>query len=137
MKDNEIDLNDEDQEESMTCPGKTRFDVLIKSMIARIEFDNCLAPIQEYGRHQQKVANKKKKKKKPVLTVALPPSSIAHANKDPQSPSDPGARYDDNFYDLDDGFIDDDDLDINQDEMVTEMLYDGNSQLYSNASVTE
>ena len=38
---------------------------------------------------------------------------------------------------MDDGFIDDDDLDINQDEMVTEMLYDGNSQLYSNASVTE
>lgn len=32
--------------------GKTRFDTLLKSLIARIEFNGTLAPIQEYGRHQ-------------------------------------------------------------------------------------
>lgn len=31
--------------------GKNRFDTLLKSLIARIEFSNTLAPIQEYGRH--------------------------------------------------------------------------------------
>lgn len=102
-------------------------------MIARIEFNNCLAPVQEYGRHQQKVANRKKKKAKPAATQQVVPDF----NRDPQSPSDLGAKYDDNYYDLDDDFIDDNDLDINHDEMVTEMLYDGNSQLYSNASHTD
>ena len=36
--------------------GRNRFDNLIKSLIARIEFTNTLAPIQEYGRHQKKAA---------------------------------------------------------------------------------
>ena len=31
--------------------GKYKFDTLIKSMIARIEYNNTLAPVQEYGRH--------------------------------------------------------------------------------------
>lgn len=38
-----------------------RFDTLIKTMIARIEYNNTLAPVQEYGRHMQKAAKKKKK----------------------------------------------------------------------------
>jgi hypothetical protein len=42
--------------------GKNRFDTLLKSLIARIEFNNTLAPIQEYGRHHQKAAHKLKQK---------------------------------------------------------------------------
>ena len=38
-----------------------RFDTLIKTMIARIEYNHTLAPVQEYGRHMQKAAKKKKK----------------------------------------------------------------------------
>ena len=53
----------EESESMMMQPtsGKNRFDTLIKSLIARIEFNNTLAPIQEYGRHQKKAANNKKK----------------------------------------------------------------------------
>ena len=49
--------------------GGGRFDNLIKSLIARIEFNNTLAPIQDYGRHQKKAAqiNKNKKNKKKTL----------------------------------------------------------------------
>ena len=36
----------------MMTSGKHRFDTLIKTMIARIEYNNTLAPVQEYGRHQ-------------------------------------------------------------------------------------
>jgi len=43
--------------------GKYRFDQLIKTMIARIEYNNTLAPVQEYGRHQTKAMKKKKKGK--------------------------------------------------------------------------
>lgn len=53
MKENEILLDGEDEDFSNPFPncGKAKYETLIKSMIARIEFNNCLAPIQEYGRH--------------------------------------------------------------------------------------
>jgi hypothetical protein len=49
-KENEIVLEEEhslDNENSNVFPnsGKTKYETLIKSMIARIEFNNCLAPI--------------------------------------------------------------------------------------------
>ena len=50
------------EDESSVAPmsGKNRFDNLLKSLIARIEFNNTLAPITDYGRHQKRAANKKK-----------------------------------------------------------------------------
>lgn len=34
---------------------------MIKSMLARLELNNSLAPIQEYGRHQKRAGKIKKK----------------------------------------------------------------------------
>jgi hypothetical protein len=59
-------MSDLHDDESFVPSGKDRFDTLLKSLIARIEFNNTLAPIQEYGRHQKKAANIKKKNKKKV-----------------------------------------------------------------------
>ena len=101
--------------------GKSKFEVMIKSMIARIEFNNCLAPVSEYARHQQNFQNKKKKlKKKPQITSVV---QIDQAHPD-ENGAEKGPKYDDNYYDLDDDFIDDDELDINHDEMVSEMVND-------------
>jgi len=88
----------------MATSGKKTYDMLLKSLIARIEFNNCLAPIQEYGRHQKKGAGKRKKLKK-------------------QGEGEELVKYDDNFYDLDDEFIDDGDLEFNHEEMVSEYMY--------------
>ena len=41
-------------------PTKYRFDNVIKSMVARLELYNGLAPVQEYGRHLTQI-NKNKK----------------------------------------------------------------------------
>ena len=69
---------------------------MIKTMIARIELNNTLAPVQEYGRHQSRAAAKKQKKA-PKL--------------DPKAGDDKKRKnYNDRFYDLDDDFIDDDDI---------------------------
>ncbi len=38
-------FDDADSASLLPTSGKTRFDVLIKSLIARIEFNNALAPI--------------------------------------------------------------------------------------------
>ena len=58
------DLAGDDDEPSY--PGLTnskyRYDQLIKTMIARLEYNNTLAPVQEYGRHQTKALKNKKKK---------------------------------------------------------------------------
>lgn len=77
--------------------GKHRFDQLIKTMIARIEYNNTLAPVQEYGRHQTKALKKRKGKVE---------------NDQAQLPKKKGGKkdYDDRFYDLDDNFIDDGDI---------------------------
>ena len=98
--------------------GGGRFDNLIKSLIARIEFNNTLAPIQDYGRHQKKAAqfNKNKKNKKKTLGK----------NEQSETPSDAGgAKQDENFYDLDDDFIDDEDIMmIDQDDDMMHDFYD-------------
>jgi hypothetical protein len=49
-------FDDADSGGAMQTAGKNRFDNLIKSLIARIEFNNTLAPIQDYGRHHKKAA---------------------------------------------------------------------------------
>ena len=41
----------EDQSEQSHHGGGHRFENLIKSMLARIEIQGSLAPIQQYGRH--------------------------------------------------------------------------------------
>lgn len=101
-------FDDADSASLLPTSGKNRFDVLLKSLIARIEFNNTLAPIQEYGRHQKKAAaviNKKKQKKKT-------PAAAGDPNEQSEAPqSDLGAKIDENYYDLDDDFIDDGDLD--------------------------
>lgn len=51
----------EDQSEASGVGGCHRFENLIKSMLARLELHNSLAPIQQYGRHQRKAANNRKK----------------------------------------------------------------------------
>lgn len=47
--------------------GKYKFETLIKTMIARIEYNNTLAPIQEYGRHQTRALKNKKKGKQAII----------------------------------------------------------------------
>lgn len=71
--DDDVDGEDESEMDDASYSGvgggKAKYDQMIKSMIARIEFSNALAPISEYGRHQQRAAGKKKKqikKKKKV-----------------------------------------------------------------------
>lgn len=43
----EEDVEDEymAEDSSVQMLGKNKFDILLKSMIARIEFNNCLAPV--------------------------------------------------------------------------------------------
>ncbi len=109
---------DDDSSMYTHTAGKSRFDVLLKSLIARIEFNGTLAPIQEYGRHQQKAAahNKKKKVKKPQPPQQQQQQQQEQPNEKSEDPSEiggaAGAKYDDNFYDLDDDFIDDDELEM-------------------------
>ena len=89
---------------------------MIKSMLARLELNNSLAPIQEYGRHQKRAAKNKKKvdasKKKSAegegedLPTAEVTSGEKPVNKDFQ---------DDKYYDLDDDWIDDGEIDIQED----------------------
>lgn len=44
-------FQDDESLSGMPCQGRHKYDNLLKSLIARIEFNNTLAPIQEYGRH--------------------------------------------------------------------------------------
>ena len=69
--------------------NRFKFENVIKSMVARLELQNGLAPVQEYGRHFAQ-ANKKKKNQKPA-----------------EDDSEIGNNFNDQYYDLDDGFIDD------------------------------
>lgn len=55
---------DIDDDPSFSTKGKTNYQNMLKSMIARIEADGRLARIQEYGRHQQKGVRLKKKTNK-------------------------------------------------------------------------
>lgn len=49
-------------EPSEYCAGRFKFENVLKSMVARLELNNCLAPIQEYGRHQTQAIKKRKVK---------------------------------------------------------------------------
>ena len=49
-----IDLEGEDlscENSYMPAAGKHKFDTMLKSMLARLEFCNYLAPVEDYGRH--------------------------------------------------------------------------------------
>ena len=63
-------------------------------MIARLEYNNTLAPVQEYGRHMNRLKNKKKK-------------DVAN---DDDKQDRKITQLDEKYYDLDDGFIDDGDI---------------------------
>lgn len=113
-----------DHEDSgLPTQGKNRFDTLLKTLIARIEFNNTLAPIQEYGRHQQKAANKKKNKKKQL-----------GGNEASETPS--VDKYDDNYYDLDDEFINDEEVEmLEQDD---DLLYgDGETSKFLSGAASD
>ena len=99
----------------MGTSGKHRFDTLIKTMIARIEYNNTLAPVQEYGRHQMH-AKKKKKGTKVAGDENQKVMEDSEEEKQPAKATGPGGKgaanyFDDRYYDLDDNFIDDGDLD--------------------------
>jgi hypothetical protein len=49
--------------------GKQKYNIMLKSMIARLEFSNYLAPIHSYARHQTRAGAQKKKKKKNAKKV--------------------------------------------------------------------
>ena len=49
-------------EPSEYCTGRFKFENVLKSMVARLELYNGLAPIQEYGRHQTQAIKKRKVK---------------------------------------------------------------------------
>ena len=87
-------------------PGKYRIDNVIKSMVARLELHNTLAPIQEYGRHQVRATQKKKAKERATTNED---SNIQQEAKE--------ANFNDQYYDLDDDFIDDDEIVIQQQEI--------------------
>lgn len=97
--------------------NRFKFENVIKSMVARLELQNGLAPVQEYGRHFAQ-ANKKKKAQKQAES----------ANIDEQS--DLGNNFHDQFYDLDDGFIDDEGMDCDQQE-------DGYTQFFQDSTVRD
>lgn len=91
--------------------GKHRFDTLLKTMIARIEYNNTLAPVQEYGRHQMQA---KKKKKGKGTANGEENQKVIEDKDDGENEGKPGKgnnHFDDRYYDLDDNFIDDGDLD--------------------------
>lgn len=55
------DLELEDCDDTNQCDvGQFRFENVLKSMVARLELYNNLAPIQEYARHQTKASKKRK-----------------------------------------------------------------------------
>lgn len=106
-------FGDDESASLLPTTGKSRYDTLIKSLIARIEFNNTLAPIQEYGRHQKRAANIKKKNKK---------KTAINPNEQSEDPSE-NPKFDENFYDLDDDFIDDGELEDIQQYEDDMMLY--------------
>lgn len=130
----------EDFSEGTGNIGGHRFGNLIKSMLARLELNNSLAPIQEYGRHQ-KIANKKKKDNNAKKKAADGEGN--GSGQDNATTADHGAHppiltggekaYDDKFYDLDDDWIDDDNVEI-ADEMGTDLMLAESSHFMSDAN---
>lgn len=103
---NESDLEAMDESEvGGGVDGRFRFENVVKSMVARLELYNGLAPKQEYGRHLAHLNVKKKKDANKIQED----SEINNLN--------------DQFYDLDDNFIDDGEIESDmQDEGYTELL---------------
>ena len=96
--------------------GGHRFENMIKSMLARLELNNSLAPIQEYGRHQKRAA-KVKKKGEAIKKKAAEGEGEDLATADVASGEKPTTKdfQDDKYYDLDDDWIDDGEIDIQED----------------------
>ena len=130
----------EDFSEGTSNIGGHRFGNLIKSMLARLELHNSLAPIQEYGRHQ-KIANKKKKDnnaKKKVNegegNVSGQDNATTTDNQAPgNAPTGGEKAYDDKFYDLDDDWIDDDNVEL-ADELGTDLMLADSSHFISESN---
>ncbi len=80
---------------------------MIKSMLARLEIYNSLAPIQDYGRHQTK-NSRIPKKKGPEPTAATAQDIEGSTSGQPDGKG--GKDFNEQFYDLDDDFIDDGEL---------------------------
>lgn len=108
-------------------------------MLARLELNNSLAPIQQYGRHQKRAIDNRKKppvKKtnakqgaegdQPMTESAATAGGAGGDNKKDQ--------YDDKFYDLDDGWICDDDVSDNDDE-VGEFITENDPHSLLNSSI--
>ena len=87
-------------------------------MLARLELNNSLAPIQEYGRHQKRAQKIKKKelnvKKKAMEGDGEQENTTADAASG-EKPATAKDFQDDKFYDLDDDWIDDGDIDDQED----------------------
>lgn len=103
-------------------PTKYQFENVLKSMIARLELYNSLAPIQEYGRHQTQATKKRKLKAEPQQHPHQLP--LVQLNDEP--------NFNDQYYDLDDNFIDND-LEGGDDEMGADLHAD---HIYSQTSMT-
>ena len=147
MKDGKGDKDGEDisgaEEPSCDVAGGYRFENMIKSMLARLELNNSLAPIQEYGRHQKR-ANKIKKKEAPKKKPDGPTdgedqnaTTADAASGEKEKPTQPKDFQDDKFYDLDDDWIDDGDIEIH-DNLEDEIhLGDGASAFFTENLMNE
>jgi len=98
---------DDDSEAVQDTRGKHKFNNLLKDLMQRIEFGGGLAPVEDYGRHMQKMLKKKRKK---AAASGAEGGDVEMQNEQVQ---------DENYYDLDDNFIDD-----------GEIIYDYDSQDY-------
>ena len=115
----------EDFSEGTGNIGGHRFGNLIKSMLARLELHNSLAPIQEYGRRQT-TANKKKKDNNAKKKAQEGDNANVTMADD--------KAYDDKFYDLDDDWIDDGEAEVAE-ELGTEfMLAEGSNFMSESGS---
>lgn len=134
----------EDQSEASGVGDGHRFENLIKSMLARLELNNSLAPIQQYGRHQRKAANNRKKNLQQQTKKKAP---AGEGGEDNQTTADGGAngasgdkgdkkemQYDDKFYDLDDGWICDEDQGL-QDDGVDQFINESESQSHMGSNI--
>ena len=82
-------------------------------MVARLELQNGLAPIQEYGRHYTNMNRQKKAPSKDQEPTEEQAAVIQAGDK----------NFNDQYYDLDDGFIDDDAMGFGlQEEMGADLL---------------
>lgn len=105
-------------------------------MLARLELNGNLAPIQQYGRHQRRANTRKKGqgqgKKKSQLAEGADEAAAQTAadvgnSGEKNEKKEKADQFDDKFYDLDDGFICDEEIDQN-DDGVLEFVNESESQ---------